>query len=319
MKATKKNVGKLVGGCVLACCLVTIIHAQVATTAPQPAAAGPSSDSVVQIAADESGLSLLDPAAAANLGAGTYWVAYAGQALVPMPFLPLQSDSASTPIVYSFGFNSIYLVDLTGGAVPQPTAQQTMANISAASLVQGQLSDVLGVIDLVQQAQANVNAASGGGMLATAQDSPLLPPGDGDDGGSTNGGGSLPMFSSPVDYGSNLCIIGFSVSSNTAVGFVSNTIADVSYEIQFVNNLASTQWQSAGFVLGSELTNWTAIALANMGTTSNAFFRIRSWIDSQNVGIPDWWQFEFLEPMESTLIPIRRETVGRSLSHTSTV
>ena len=44
---------------------------------------------------------------------------------------------------------------------------------------------------------------------------------------------------------------------------------------------------------GSELTNWTAFSVVAVGSTNNLFLRIRSWIDSDNVGIPDWWQLQY--------------------------
>ena len=299
MKTFRKQLNGLfiVGGFVA---LSGFIHAQVATTPLQPVASSPSSDSAVQIAADESGLSLLDPTSVANLGPGTYWITLDNQAPVPYPFLPPQADPATTPI-YGFGFNSEYLVDLSSlanGAAPQATGRQAMAATTAASAaaaVQNQLNAVLSVIDLVQSAQvsAALNAAADGQM--TAMDA-QGPPSPGDGGSSTNTGGT-PLFSPPaVDYGTNTCIIGFGMVSNTLVGIVSNTLADVSYEIQYVtnlNNVASTQWLSAGFVLGSELTNWTALALTNVAATNNmAFFRIRSWQDDGS-GLPLWWQAEY--------------------------
>jgi hypothetical protein len=95
-----------------------------------------------------------------------------------------------------------------------------------------------------------------------------------------------------VDYGSNLWIANFAISSNNAVGILSNSVADISYEIQYKHNLVDSQWLSAGFVLGSEVTNWTAMVINNVSLTNNAFFRIRSWEDDGS-GLPLWWQMQY--------------------------
>jgi hypothetical protein len=42
--------------------------------------------------------------------------------------------------------------------------------------------------------------------------------------------------------------------------------------------------------MGSEITNWTPMNAMSITLTNNLFIRLRSWIDSDNVGIPDWWQ-----------------------------
>lgn len=117
-------------------------------------------------------------------------------------------------------------------------------------------------------------------------------PGDGSGSGGTNGysGSDDPI----IDYGTNLWIANFALSSGNAVGIVSNTEADISYEIQYVNDLTSTQWLSAGFILGSELTNWTTMVMTNaLSYTNNLFLRIRSWASSDGSGLPDWWELQY--------------------------
>jgi hypothetical protein len=96
----------------------------------------------------------------------------------------------------------------------------------------------------------------------------------------------------PIDYGTNLWIANVVVSSGYLTGMASNTIADVQYEIQSTTDLTRTNWNSEGFILGSELTNWTALSVLQ-GSRTNLFIRLRSWIDSDNIGIPDWWQLEY--------------------------
>jgi hypothetical protein len=113
-----------------------------------------------------------------------------------------------------------------------------------------------------------------------------------------NSGGDMYLFmfnafGYAVDYGTNLWIANFALSSNNAVGILSNTVADITYEIQCKHDLnTDTQWLSAGFVLGSEITNWTALVMNNVSLTNNAFFRIRSWEDDGS-GLPLWWQMQY--------------------------
>jgi len=94
--------------------------------------------------------------------------------------------------------------------------------------------------------------------------------------------------------GSNLLISVEGILTNTFVGTVSNTEADIQYEIQSIGNLTQTNWNSEGFIFGSETTNWTAMSVNIAGRTNSAlFFRIRSWLDTYDMGIPDWWQLQY--------------------------
>ena len=43
---------------------------------------------------------------------------------------------------------------------------------------------------------------------------------------------------------------------------------------------------------GSELTNWTSVNFP-VNPQGNLFLRIRSWADSYNTGIPDWWWLQY--------------------------
>lgn len=125
----------------------------------------------------------------------------------------------------------------------------------------------------------------------TAMDSSDPPsPGDGGS-GSTNS--YSPSYQTPIDYGTNLWIAQFAVTSSNAAGTLSNSLADILYEIQYTHNLATdTQWLSGGFVYGSELTNWTALVMTNVSRTNNAFYRIRSWQDDGS-SLPIWWQMQY--------------------------
>lgn len=113
-------------------------------------------------------------------------------------------------------------------------------------------------------------------------------------GGGGAGGGAMPegIYAPAVVIAStNLWLAITNVVTNTANLFLSNTVADIQYEIQGKTSLASTQWVSEGFVFGSEITNWTltSIAATNKPTL---FLRVRSWIDDGS-GLPDWWQLQY--------------------------
>ena len=125
---------------------------------------------------------------------------------------------------------------------------------------------------------------TGGGRMRAM--SGIDPPGGG--GGSTN---MQPMGFTPPNYGTNLWISQYVKSSGNMIGTVSNTISDILYEVQSRTDLLQTNWNSEGFIYGSELTNWTAFSMG-IGSPSNLFLRIRSWQDDGS-GLPLWWQLQY--------------------------
>jgi len=138
-----------------------------------------------------------------------------------------------------------------------------------------------------KQIKQTKSAAKAGTMMAMEMPSP----GGGGSGGGTN---DFNPGIAPQDYGTNLWIANFALSSTNATGVLSNSTADIQYEIQYKNDLITdTQWQSGGFILGSELTNWTSLVMTNASLTNNAFFRIRSWASSDGSGLPDWWELQY--------------------------
>jgi hypothetical protein len=244
-------------------------------------------DSVVQVVADSQWLPLVSLDQLPK--AGTFWTV-GNNGLFPVPY-PCPPDDPNA-IYYAVGPSGTFLVDATGGAAPQPTARQAMLGVSTATLVQAQVDTLLSLISQIQGAQANAQVAAT--MSASGAMSPMGAPfpGNNDNSGGTNTYFD-PSYSDP-NYGTNLWIANFALSSNNAVGVVSNTTADVSYEIQYVHDLTSTNWLSAGFVLGSELTNWTAMVVTNaLSYTNNLFLRIRSWASSDGSGLPDWWELQY--------------------------
>jgi hypothetical protein len=131
---------------------------------------------------------------------------------------------------------------------------------------------------------------AGGGMRAM-DDSGGPIPGDSGGGGGTNDFYS-DSFNFIPNYGTNLWLAITNVTPATAFLFVSNTVADIQYEIQYKTDLAQSDWQSANwFLFGSEITNWTPASMSRNGTT-NLFLRVRSWQDDGS-GLPLWWQEQY--------------------------
>ena len=107
------------------------------------------------------------------------------------------------------------------------------------------------------------------------------------DSGNSRGG-------TPGYYETNLWLEITGVSNNSVHLILHNTQPDIEYEIQSEEDLTVGIWNSAGFVFGSETTNWTPISVSQPDDGSeNLFLRIRSWIDSDDIGIPDWWQLQY--------------------------
>ena len=115
-------------------------------------------------------------------------------------------------------------------------------------------------------------------------------PGGGSDTNSSGGGSNSEVYN--VNYGTNLWIARFGIATNFTVGILSNSQPDVQYEILTTTNLLS-QWTSAGFFSGSEITNWTQLFGIPFNPTNNLFLQARSWVDSDGIGIPDWWQLKY--------------------------
>jgi hypothetical protein len=130
---------------------------------------------------------------------------------------------------------------------------------------------------------AGLQAMSGGGFHRDGGG--LVPPG--------GGGDTITNNYTPPNYGSNLWIAWPNVASNYFGAYASNTISDVDYEIQTLSDLTQTNWTSQGFFLGSETTNYTPLNALSVSLTNNCFIRLRSWIDSDGIGIPDWWQLKY--------------------------
>jgi len=247
-------------------------------------------DSVVRITADASGLQLVPFLDLPKNG--TYWEVLPGGITAPLP-VPLFDPSLP---VFSIS-GDIFLVDATEGQIVinphqsvglSPTDARAAAVNSEATKVANLISQVQAATAPTQTVAPNSHAMNAVSLVASASSIPL--PG----GGGTVSGNAMtnPVTYNIVDYGTNLWFAPTGLVSGSVAGFASNTIADVYYEIQSRTNLAQTDWQSEGFIPGSELTNWTVLSVAQ-GNRPNLFLRLKSWIDSFDIGIPDWWQIEY--------------------------
>ncbi len=142
------------------------------------------------------------------------------------------------------------------------------------------------LLDDLDQPQVQMRTMAGNVM---AMEAPA--PGGGGDGGTNSYTINASSFTLP-DYGTNLWIAQAGISSGSLVGIVSNSQPDISYEIQSLNLAqAGAGWNSEGFILGSEMTNWTPMNVAQ-GNRTNLIVRIRSWADDGS-GLPIWWQMQY--------------------------
>lgn len=260
MKTVGNNLRGLaiIGGLIVS---LNFVHAQTTARAVQAVSAGNMDvlsvlDQARTLAASEPVLEQSIPVTAngpsAERPTGTYWSLQSDQP--PMPFDPFPE----LPVYVIDPAKGIFVVDDRSVDFSALRAQQE------------------------EQAQ----------MQAMAMDMPS--PGDGGGDGGTNSYTSNGSSFVLPDYGTNLWIAQVGISSGSLVGIVTNSLADISYEIQSLTDLAQAGagWGSEGFILGSELTNWTPMSVA-MNNRTNLFVRIKSWADSTGSGIPDWWWLQY--------------------------
>ena len=235
-------------------------------------------DSIVQVAADSQGLQQV---ALADLPrGGTFWYVTPGGIAAPFP-CPPQDDNA---IIYQIT-DTQFLVDQTGGQVTVTTRRLgslSTATTTVEAALSAQGDAVVNLINQVQETQLNQDLAA---MFSL--DVPTPGAGGDSGGGTTNNG----YFMAAFDYGTNLWIAQTAVSAGYLTGIGSNTEADIQYEIQSRTNLLQSDWQSEGFILGSETTNWTPLSVAQIGRT-DLFIRLKSWADDGS-GLPIWWQLQY--------------------------
>jgi pimeloyl-ACP methyl ester carboxylesterase len=258
----------------------SILRAQLQTDITQSA----QPDSIVQITAEAEGLTRVDPATLTPF-ASCWWTVFPNSGPVPMPCPP---QDLSVPI-YEMA-NGIYLVDETGGSisvsVPQrTTSKQATLQSATVAAVDRQGNAIANLIEQVQATQTVQPMARAMSLSANS-----LTPGDG--GSSSNAYTANDASYVQPDYGTNLWLAQTYVAGGYMGGIGTNTMSDVQYEIQSRTNLVQADWQSEGFIYGSELTNWTPLSVAQNGRI-NLFIRLKSWASSDRSGLPDWWELEY--------------------------
>jgi hypothetical protein len=186
-----------------------------------------------------------------------------------------------------------FLVDETGGQVvvnPRRLGLQAQAQVTSRILASAAVSQADALVNLITQVQTATEDPEIQ-TLSQAKGLGVPIPGDGSDAGNGTNSSDAAGYTLP-DYGTNLWIAQIAITSGYLTAIATNTEADILYEIQSRTNLLQTDWQSEGFINGSELTNWTPLNVWQ-GSRANFFIRLRSWIDSDDLGIPDWWQLEY--------------------------
>ena len=149
------------------------------------------------------------------------------------------------------------------------------------------VDDVAAAAALAEQREANLAVSS------LQQQSGLASPdtdGPGDGGGADGPG---PAYSYPINF---LFLELTSVTNGGTPGGVAfltihGTVQDMVYEVLSRERLNLTNWISEGTLLGLDGQTPTTIAVGSR--TNSLFLWARSWVDSQGIGIPDWWQLHY--------------------------
>jgi hypothetical protein len=210
-----------------------------------------------------------------------FWWVQANGIAIPAPCLPGTACGA----IYQLADNQ-YLVDNSGSQLPVATrpGRRLAATQAATSVAEAVAAQADAVVALIQQLQAQAADQESQRLARTTGMGVLSPDGSGLDNPQVTTNSAVPF-----DYGTNLWIIDYAVAGGYLNGIGTNTVADVPYEIQSRTNLAQSDWQSEGFIYGSELSNWTPLSVAQANRT-NLFIRLKSWASSDGSGLPDWWE-----------------------------
>lgn len=241
------------------------------------------SDSVVAVTADAYGLSQT-PLESLPVMGGTFWIVETNGVIPPFPCLPVQYWNCQAWQMA----DGIYLVDATGGQVPEiprRLARQAMTANSVNSVqaaVDAQGNAVANLIEQVQNAQFMRDMAAMFGM-----DAPML------DGGN--------------DYSANFA---YSFDTNALWLEITNVSNGYSYynlhnATNLVYAILTTTNLLMPFVPELEVwpsdTNCQPFNLQNNGR-QYLFVRAEDWtgVDSNGDGIPDWWIWKYFQTLDLT-------------------
>ncbi len=258
------------------------IHAQVATAQAQSVSGNATlpdgqPDSVVQITAEAQGLSLASPDQIPRFG--TFWVISGAQPPAPLPFLQTEHDPASTPI-FSLGFEGQFLVDATGGAVPQPTARQVQRGINSATLLQVEGNMVLDLISQVQEAQANAamhTLARAMGLEMDSQD----------------------FAGSSYTFDTNGLWLEITNVANGLAYLNLHHGTDYVYEVWSKQDLLASNWDNETEVFPGTNQDVMPFTVSESGRT-NLFIWARDWtgITSGGNETPEWWFWKYFHTVD---------------------
>jgi hypothetical protein len=283
---TMKNLRITLGGLLIICGLIALagfIQAQVTTTSVQSdSSSATMPDSVVQIAAEAQGLSLVSPDQIPPDRCGTFWIVNNSSDgfPVPWPFLPARYDLVSTPI-YSLGAGGEFLVDGTTGT-----------NGTSAADLEAQGNMVLDFITQVQAMQANAAMHT----LARAMGLEM----DGEEMGS--------MFTIDTN---GLWLEITNVSNGLAYLNLHNG-TDYVYEVWSKQDLTASNWDIETEVFPGTNQDVMPFTVSQLDRT-NLFIWARDWtgITSGGNETPDWWFWKYFGTVD--LSDTNLDSLGNTL------
>ena len=187
---------------------------------------------------------------------GTFWlVMNEGSFLLPMPFRP--DDLKSAP-AFLLSDDGSFLVDATGGILPQPTKRQAAHGVTSADLVKAQAQAIQDLIAQVQEARLNTELGALPGVKGGMQ--------------------RMAMGLMGMGYGADdlwLEVLQVDMTNQFADLRLHGTVDTNQYQLLYTNNLAvpGNQWTLGAIKYGDYGTNQTDYPNVLIGTNSQMFYR----------------------------------------------
>jgi len=234
------------------------------------------SDSIVAVTADAYGLSQT-PLASLPVMGGTFWIVENNGVIPPFPSLPVQYWNCQAWEIT----DGIFLVDATGGQVPQAPRLMTRQSMTATAVnsvqaaIDAQGNAVANLIEQVQDAQSMRETAAMFGL-------------------------DMPMLDSGNEYSANFA---YSFDTNALWLEITNVSNGFSYynlhnATNLVYAILTTTNLLTPFAVETELwptdPNCQSFTLQN-NSRQYLFVRAEDWtgVDSDGDGVPDWWSWRY--------------------------